>query len=99
MPGVLYLIVPDAGAAAEHADAHRMDPMTVLQMVKAFRGETATANPGRVLLVGCELESCEERVGLSDSVERAVERAVTMIEDLVRKESQTQRRDSSSMEI
>jgi hydrogenase maturation protease len=64
-------------------ETHGMNPMKVLAMVKALGGE-----PKRILLVGCEPEPVaagvdEERMGLSDPVQGAVDGAVEMIESLV----------------
>ncbi len=80
-PGTLYLIEPDTKNIAADVDAHSMHPLAVLQLVKSMGGEF-----GRLLVVGCEPESCEELMGLSAPVEAAVDRAVTMVEELVRKE-------------
>lgn len=80
-PGTLYLIEPETTNITAGMDAHSMNPLAVLQMVKTMGGEFR-----RLLVVGCEPESCEERIGLSASVEAAVDRAVTMVEELVRKE-------------
>lgn len=61
-----------------------MNPMRVLQMVKAMGGM-----PGRILLVGCEpltLGTEEEgMMGLSPVVTAAVDRAVEIVESLVSK--------------
>lgn len=86
VPGTLYLIQPDTTNLAADLDAHSMNPMAVLQMVKTFRGEFGGGEFGRLLVLGCEPESCEERMGLSESVEAAVDRAVAMVEELVTKE-------------
>jgi hydrogenase maturation protease len=88
-PGTLYAIEPDlsaledTGPAEMVVETHGMNPMKVLAMVKALGGE-----PKRILLVGCEPEPVaagvdEERMGLSDPVQGAVDGAVEMIESLV----------------
>jgi len=81
-PGTLYLIEPDVtGSGGEIPDAHSMNPVRVLQMVQSFGGHT-----GRLYLVGCEpsvLESDDGQMGLSESVQAAVPRAIEMIESLV----------------
>ncbi len=80
-PGTLYLIEPDTKNITADLDAHSMNPMAVLQMVKSMGGEC-----GRLLVVGCEPGSCEERMGLSAPVEEAVDRAAAMVDALVSKE-------------
>lgn len=86
-PGTLYTIEPDlSGLATPDAqpamvDAHGMDPMKVLAMVKAMGGEFK-----RILLVGCEpatLGPEEGQMGLSQPVAAAVEAAVHLVESLV----------------
>ena len=85
-PGTLYTIEPslseieniDAGAMV---DAHSMDPMKVLSMVKSMGGEFK-----KILLVGCEpatLGPEEGQMGLSEPVAAAVVEAVKIIESLV----------------
>lgn len=85
-PGTVYVIEPDAVAdtAAARLDAHVMNPMAVLRTVKSMGGPQ-----NRILIVGCEPEDLgpedEGRLGLSDPVYAAVERAVHMVEALVQK--------------
>jgi hydrogenase maturation protease len=86
-PGTLYTIEPDlndlddAGAGGIMIDAHSMNPLKVLGMVKAMGGEFK-----RILLVGCEpltLGGEEGLMGLSGPVEAAVDEAVGVVESLV----------------
>jgi hydrogenase maturation protease len=84
-PGTLYSIEPDLGEFddldAQAIDAHGMNPMKVLAMVKSMGG---TFN--RILLVGCEpteVDTEEGQMGLSEPVEAAVDEAVCMVESLV----------------
>jgi len=84
-PGTLYLMELDPDAAdqldAGSVNAHAMNPMVVLQMVKSLGGK-----PGRLYLVGCEtgtLEPEEGSLGLSDSVAAAAPKAVEMVQNLV----------------
>ena len=87
-PGTVYLIEPDPveanGGSDCRLDAHGMNPMSVLRMVKSMGGA-----PGRILIVGCEpadLGSDEEgKLGLSEPVAAAVDEAVALIETLVSK--------------
>jgi hydrogenase maturation protease len=82
-PGSLYLIEPelDKLEPGQTADAHAMDPATVLALLQSWGGAL-----GRVLIVGCEPASIEERIGLSPPVARAVEEAVPFICDIVQRE-------------
>jgi hydrogenase maturation protease len=80
-PGTLYLMEPavEEIAAHQNVDAHSMNPMSVLQLVRALGGR-----PGKLYLVGCEPEVLEnEQMTLSPSVRAAVPHAVTMIETLI----------------
>src|SRR6185295_2216782 len=85
-PGTLYTIEPaleeiekiETGAMV---DAHSMDPMNVLRMVKSMGGRFQ-----KILVVGCEpgtLGPEEGQMGLSGPVAAAVPEAVKVIEALV----------------
>jgi hydrogenase maturation protease len=83
-PGDVYVIEPDAvdNTSAARMDAHVMNPMAVLRTVKSMGGPA-----NRILIVGCEpaeFGSDEEgKLGLSDPVNAAVDRAVHLIEELI----------------
>ena len=73
--------LPPAGIAV---DAHTMNPMHVLRLVKSLGG---SASGSGLLLVGCEpadFGSIEEgKMGLSEPVAAAVDKAIDVIESLV----------------
>jgi len=83
-PGTLYVIEPilDETPGLEGPgtllDAHGMDPAKVLRLAATMGGRV-----GRVLLVGCEPETCDEpedmQAGLSGPVLSAVDEAVPLI--------------------
>ena len=86
-PGTIYTIEPDlselqeADAQQMMVETHGMNPMKVLSMVKAMGGEFK-----RILLVGCEPRTLgpeEGQMGLSETVEAAVDEAVRVVESLV----------------
>jgi hydrogenase maturation protease len=86
-PGTLYVVEPDltalnsANATQIAVDAHAMNPMNVLCMAKSMGAPLQ-----RILLVGCEpatLGPEEGQMGLSEVVQDAVERAITLTESLV----------------
>jgi len=85
-PGTLYVLEPDLDAldpaAAVAVDAHTIDPVQVLCLVKALDGR-----PRRLLVVGCEpatIDADEEgRIGLSEPVQAAVEQAAGLVESLI----------------
>jgi hydrogenase maturation protease len=89
-PGTLYVLEPELPAAdgdvpqAFPMDAHGMNPMRVLDMVRAMGGR-----PRRVLVVGCEPatlgDELEGAMGLSDPVASAVDGAIGIIESLIAK--------------
>jgi hydrogenase maturation protease len=92
-PGTVYVIeldpsgpaAPSASAAPETGrgipllDGHGMQPDVVFGMLNLLGAEA-----GRVLLVGCEPASIDERIGLSKPVTAAVDEAVRIVLDLVR---------------
>jgi len=93
MPGTVYTLEPDLHATnslpAQQAaviDAHSLDPVSVLRLVKTLGGEC-----NRVLVVGCEPESfgtddeAQGRMGLSEPVEHAVDEALRVIVSLTTK--------------
>ena len=98
-PGTLYTIEPDLkeldnlNADEAMVEPHGMNPMKVLGMVKSMGGEFK-----RILLVGCEptpLESEDGQMGLSEPVEAAVDEAVRMVESLVLKILEEERRKAT----
>jgi hydrogenase maturation protease len=90
-PGTVYLIEPDLAQLADLAapgngaagmtDAHAMTPEAVFSLLRTLGG-----TPGRVLIVGCEPLRCEEEMGLSPPVERAVGEAVALVLEVVGRE-------------
>jgi hydrogenase maturation protease len=98
-PGTLYVIEPDLKVLddpeAPHAviEAHAMNPVSVLRMARAMNIKLKN-----VLLVGCEPETLggeQGQMGLSASVEAAVDRAVKLVESVVRKILDGDRPDSN----
>lgn len=84
--GTVSLVEPDIGRLEQQkgmVDAHAMNPMSVLGMAAGMN-----ASLKNILLVGCEPETLggeEGQMGLSPSVERAVEEAVTMVISVIEK--------------
>lgn len=85
--GTLYTIEPDLSLLDDpdpgqmQFEPHGMNPLKVLAMVRSMGGEFK-----KILLVGCEPEMLapkEEKMGLSEPVAAAVDRAVELIEALV----------------
>ncbi len=84
-PGTLHLVEldPDAVCAIENesVNAHGMNPVAVLQTVKAQGGTS-----GRIYLVACETAPPGHGVaslGLSAAIEDAVPRAIEMIQNFI----------------
>jgi hydrogenase maturation protease len=78
---VAVLEVPvesDGGDAVPVLDAHGMNPVAVLDLVRALGGAVP-----RVLVVGCRPAVLEERMGLSDAVLAAVDPTVRLVTDVV----------------
>ncbi len=98
-PGTLYTIEPDLNeldnldAEGMMVETHGMNPMKVLGMVKSMGGHFK-----RILLVGCEpapLRSEDGHMGLSEPVQAAVDEAVEMVESLVTKILEEERRKAT----
>jgi hydrogenase maturation protease len=86
-PGTVSVVEPDLNEIASTpnglVEAHSMHPLNVLRMAAAMNGSL-----NRVLLVGCEPESLggdEGYMGLSKSVQAAVEDAVNTTEVLIKR--------------
>ncbi len=88
-PGTLYVIEPDLKAldgpeaAPATVEVHSMNPMNVLRMARAMNIDVKN-----ILLVGCEPETLggeEGQMGLSESVDAAVDEAVKLVESLVKR--------------
>jgi hydrogenase maturation protease len=84
-PGTVYLIEPDLNSLDQLdekvADAHSMNPVRVLQMLRTLGG-----SPGKLFLIGCEpavLEVEDGQIGLSETVEASVPQAIELIKSLV----------------
>lgn len=88
-PGTLYTIEPELSQTdgAANIDAHSMNPVSVLQLVKALGG----GRVNRVLVVGCEPATVDldeqGNIAMSKRVSAAVEPAVQMILQLIANES------------
>jgi hydrogenase maturation protease len=87
--GDLYVVEPDLssldGAEAPQAavDAHGMNPTNVIRAAKAMGGPLK-----KILLLGCEPQTFgpeEGHMGLSEPVASAVDRAVPLLESIVKR--------------
>lgn len=83
--GTVSLIEPEIknldNAEGEVVNAHSMNPIRVLQLIRSLGGE-----PGRLYLVGCEpaiLETEDGAMGLSEPVQAAIPAAIRMVEELI----------------
>jgi hydrogenase maturation protease len=79
-PGKLHMFEADQQSlsSATGLDAHAMDPAAVFACLNTLGG----AAP-RTIVIGCEVDSCQEGIGLSDTVAAAIPQAVQAIEDVV----------------
>jgi hydrogenase maturation protease len=86
-PGTLYAIEPGSEAVAGF-QTHEMAPAKVLAAAKAMG-----AALDNVIIVGCEAESFgsedDPQMGLSPEVQKAVDEAVLMVENLAAKGLET----------
>ncbi|MRH88397.1 hydrogenase maturation protease [Nocardia sp. SYP-A9097] len=75
-PGEVTVFTPEPGTAgAAQLDAHAMNPEAVFAGVRALGGELP-----RTVVVGCQIESVDERIGLSAPVAAAVDTAVAAVD-------------------
>lgn len=89
-PGTVYLIEPDRSSIdaidsqQSTFEAHGMDPVKVLMMVKSLGGEFK-----KIFVVGCEPqftgEEGEGHMGLSEAVAASLPKAVEVIESVIEK--------------
>jgi hydrogenase maturation protease len=78
-PGTVFLITPEVREAVHVPDVHLANPDRVLSMAKSIG-----VLPDRVLIVGCQPADVDElNIGLSPAVTRALEIAVTKVEEAV----------------
>lgn len=79
-PGRLHVFEADHETLCSdaHLDAHAMDPSAVFASLTALGG-----TPPPTVVVGCEVHSVDERLGLSDVVAAAVPEAVQAVETVV----------------
>jgi hydrogenase maturation protease len=81
-PGTIYLIELDLNQLDERmTDAHSMNPENVLRTLRTFG-----SSPGKLYLIGCEpaiLEAEDGQIGLSETVEASVPRAIELFKSLV----------------
>jgi hydrogenase maturation protease len=81
-PGTLYVIEPEVAGDSRNAptafDGHAMDAGGMLEFLDSLgRG------PTRLLIVGCEPECLDERMGLSPPVAAAVDEALVVVRGLL----------------
>jgi hydrogenase maturation protease len=79
-PGEVHVFEADPSAAATPTglDAHRMDPAEVFASLRALGGTAP-----RTIVVGCQVATVEERIGLSAPVDAAIADAVRAVRDVI----------------
>ncbi len=79
-PGTITVVEPDPDSdGGVLPDAHDLDPVAVMGLLTDLGGSV-----GRMLVVGCEPAEIREQMGLSTPVEAAVERAMEVVDELIR---------------
>jgi hydrogenase maturation protease len=89
-PGTLYVIEPQGEIVASTPDAHRMDLQNVFGYLRVLGGE-----PPPVTIVGCEPETIEPGMGLSEPVTQSVAAAVALVRRLVDEKLAPQQRQTN----
>ena len=78
-PGTVFVIEPDVAEGVHVPDVHLANPDRVLMMAK-----TMGVLPDRVVIVGCQVAEVDQLgEGLSPQVQRALDVAVSRIEETV----------------
>jgi hydrogenase maturation protease len=79
-PGTVHVFEADHDmlSSAIGLDAHAMDPAAVFATLNALGGA-----PPYTVVIGCEVDSVEERIGLSEAAAGAIPDAVRAIETVV----------------
>ena len=79
-PGTLHMFEADHESIVTTPvlDAHSMDPAAVFASLAALGGK-----PPYTIVVGCEAENVDEGIGLSPSVEAAVDGAVDAVAEVL----------------
>lgn len=79
-PGTVHVFEadPESLTATTGLDAHAMDPAAVFASLNALGG-----SPPYTVVVGCEIDSVEEGIGLSEACAAAVPVAAQAVQDLV----------------
>jgi hydrogenase maturation protease len=79
-PGTVHIFEADHErlSSTAHLDAHAMDPAAVFASLNALGG-----TPPHTVVIGCQVESVEEGIGLSDALADAVPSAVQAVQSVV----------------
>ena len=79
-PGALHVFEADheSHSATAGLDSHSMDPAAVFDSLKALGGR-----PPYTVVIGCEVESVDEGIGLTEAVAAAVPRAIDAVNEVV----------------
>jgi hydrogenase maturation protease len=79
-PGTLHVFEAqhETLSAGVGLDAHAMDPAAVFASLAALGG-----SPPPTVVIGCEVDDVDERIGLSEAVGAAVPDAVRAVEEVV----------------
>jgi hydrogenase maturation protease len=79
-PGTVHVFEADHDSLSSGIglDAHAMDPAAVFASLAALGG-----SPPYTVIIGCEVDDVDERMGLSQAVAAAVPDAVKAVEDIV----------------
>ncbi|MFJ4655128.1 hydrogenase maturation protease [Nocardia sp. NPDC088792] len=89
-PGELRVFRAEPDTAAAGLDAHAMDPGAVFAAVQALGG---TVPP--TVIVGCQIASIAEGIGLTAPVAAAIEPAIAAVESVLADISQNQNQNHS----
>lgn len=79
-PGTLHIFEADheSHSATAALDGHSMDPAAVFDSLKALGGK-----PPYTVIIGCEVGSVAEGIGLTEAVAGAVPRAIDAVDEVV----------------
>lgn len=84
-PGMISVFEPELDSDSEVVpDAHDLDPASVMGLLAGLGGSV-----GRMLVVGCQPSTMDDRIGLSAPVEASVDEAIRVVDEIVQEQLST----------
>jgi len=81
-PGTLYVIEPET-AGGTVPDAHAMELHNALALYERIAAGLSAPKRPKVIIVGCEPQSTDEGIGISDAVRAAIPKTLPLLLDVL----------------